>query len=532
MKAELHILRNASLVGGLAIVISALFYLVTPSPEMLIVTSSIVPLILGFSAAAMAYRIFRRQRTDRTGARIWGAMTLGLVCWSLGELIWTYFEVMGGQEIPYPSGANFLWLIGYLPLCFSIGYQYILLQASIPRAGRRLMMGILIGLGILLLLLVILPILASPESGPPIEMALTLAYPIADIFLLSLAMALVMVFLGGQLALSWGVIALGILLHAIYDLLFSYGAWNGLYYPDGQLNFLSAVFDIIYIGAYVVWNIGLFLRLRLPEPGKDVDLQAFIPEAGKDFLLMADKQGRVVFIDPALIPILGLKDPGEGLGKSFGQLIGLTRGYEGAAIRKASRTGISDDYTVSLGLSRIKYRLRAVASSDPIQFPGFDILVHPETERLTADRDREALLLGRVASRALEQEKRRRLADDENPLRVYFNTLVDLLYILVGRAGGAGVGAAFEGVLNEKAQNLRCKFELRKGRSFWDERGTSPEKYRDLLDEAIRYSRQVLSADTLERKLQEIEKYMDPGIVRQAEDAHVRVKQQRNVESG
>lgn len=516
----------------MVIVLSVLFYLVAPAPAMLIVTSSIVPLVLSLSAAAMAYQIFRRQRADRRGAKIWGAMTLGLVCWSLGEWIWTYYELAGGQEVSYPSGADLLWLIGYFPLCFSIGYQYALLQASIPRMGRLLMTGILMGLGILSSLLVILPVLRSPESGAPIETLVTLAYSIGDLFLLSLALALVTVFLGGQLALSWAVMAAGILLHGISDLLFSYGTWNGLYYPGGQLNFLSGGFDILYVSAYVVWNIGLFLRLRLPEPGKDVDLQAFIPEAGKDFLLMADDHGRVVFIDPALISILGLKDSGEGMGKSFGQLIGLGRGYEGAAIRKASRTGVSDDYTVSLGLSRRKYRLRAIASGDPIQFPGFDILVHPDAERLSTDRDREAQMLGRVASRALEQEKRRRLSDDEDPLRIYFNTLVDLLYILIGRAGGVGVGAAFEGVLNEKARKAGCKFEMRKGRAFWDERGTDPGKYRDLLEEAIRYAMQVMSADTIGRKFQEIEKHMDPGIVQEAENARLRGTQRLDADSG
>jgi PAS domain-containing protein len=351
-------------------------------------------------------------------------------------------------------------------------------------------------------------------------MFFNLAYPVCDIILLSFALALVAVFFGGQLALSWAVIAAGILLDALADLLFVYGAWNGLYYPDGRVNLLSAAFDVLYMAAYVVWVIGLFLRLRLPDPGKDVDLQKFIPESGKDFILVADNRGRVVYLDPALASILGMRDSAAGIGKTFGQLFGLPRAYEEAAIRKAAKTGLSDDYTVSLGLSRSKYRLRAVASSDPQQFPGYDILLHPDTKRPLPDRD--DLLLGQVADRARTADRTRRFSSEEDPLRVYFNTLVDLLFILVSRAGGAGVGTAFEADVNDTARKAGCRFELRSGRAIWNEDGTASGIYRDLLEEAVRYANQVISASTIGRKLEEIERFMDPAVVREADEHRLR----------
>jgi len=310
------------------------------------------------------------------------------------------------------------------------------------------------------------------------------------------------------------VIAAGILLDAAADLLFIYGTWNGLYYPDGRLNLISGVFDILYIAAYAVWAVGLFLRLRLPEPGKDVDLQKFIPGAGKDFLLAADNRGTVVYLDPALPPLLGMQDPSAGIGKTFGQLFGLPRAYEEAAIRKAAKTGLSDDYTVLLGLSRAKYRLRAVASSNPTQLPGYDILLHPDARRPPPDRD--TLLAGHVANRM------RRFSTEEDPLRVYFNTLIDLLFILVSRAGGAGVGTAFEADVNDKARQAHCKLELRNGRAIWHETDTAPAIYRDLLEEAVRFANRVLSASTIGRKLEEIERFMDPAVVREADDHRLR----------
>jgi len=520
MTEEKKLLRNAGLAGGMLLAAAILIFLSNPPPALLTAVSSFFPLVLSLVGAGLAYGIYRRQTPNRGGAVVWAAMGAGLLCWAAGELIWFLYELPGSPEMPGITAADLFWLIGYFPLSFALAAPCLALRASIPVRGRRLLLAVLAAMLILLIGVVIVPILSSPDAGTPVEMAVTLAYPGLDFLLLSVALALAMVFLGGQAGLSWGVIAVGILLFAISDLFFSYGNWYGLYYPDGQLNFLSGAFDILYLAAYIVVNIGLFLRWRLPDPGRDVDLRDFMPAQGKDYLLMADQKGGVVFIDPALHPILGLREAGEGIGKTFGQLFTLPRPYEDAAMRKAAKTGISDDYTVALGLSRTKYRLRVVTSSDPGQFPGFDILLHPDLPHPAHIPDRESLLLGHIANRV--QERSRRFTPGDNPLRVYFNTLIELMFILVSRVGGAGVGEAFEAVLNEKARALGCRFVVTRGRGVWDEPSTDPGRYRDLLEEAVRYADQVMSAATIGRKMEEIERFMDPAVVREAEEHRLR----------
>jgi hypothetical protein len=516
MTAEKTILRNASLAGGTLLAAAMLVFLFNPSPALLTAVSSFLPLVLSLVGAVLAFGLYRRQTPNRGGAFVWVAMGIGLLCWAFGELAWFLYAVAENVEAPYPSVADLLWLIGYVPLFFAIAAPYVALRASIPVRGRRFLVAVLVAMGILLIGVVIYPILSSPEAGTPVEMAVTIAYPVADLFLLSIAIALVMVFLGGQVALSWGLIAGGILLFAVSDLLFSYGGWYGLYYPGGQLNFLSAAFDILYIAAYLVLIIGLFLRFRLPEPGKDLDLRDFVPKQGQGFLLLADQKGRVVFIDPALQPILGLKIAEDGVGKDFGPLFGLPTAFEEAALRKAARTGISDDYTVSLGLSRSKYRLRVVGSSDPQNSPGFDILVHPDRPHPPPLADRETVLLGQVATRA--RESSRNAPGGEASLRIYFDTLVELLFILVSRAGGAGVGTAYESALNEKARSIGCGFSVKNGRAVWEDNRAEPGQYRKLMEEAVRYAGQVVSASTIEQKICEIERIMDPECVREAKE--------------
>jgi PAS domain-containing protein len=530
MNSQAKVIRNAVIVGGSCVLLAIVIFLINPSPMWIKLVSDGFPLLLSFSGAVIAFSVYRRQAKTRGGIRIWGTMTLGLVFWTFGEAIWTFYELVLRQEVPYPSVADVMWAVGYIPLVLSVGYQFLSLRAPISRKGKLLIAAIVLAMIVLAVWLVVYPILASPDAGTPFEMFFSLAYPLEDLILFSIGTALVLTFLGGQLALSWGAIALGILLLSFSDLLFSYGTWNGLYYPEGRLNFLSAAFDTLYISAYVVWNIGLFLRLKLPESGKDIDVHLFVPKADstaagekKDYLLMTDAERRVIFMDPALVPILGLKNPGEGVGRPFGPLLGLGHLEEEAAVQKAEQTGASDGYPVSLGSSGEKYRLRVIASEDRREFPGWDILLQPESQADPASRDQEAFLLGRIVHRAKEQERGQRASGEEDFLRVYFNALIGLLHVLVTRAGGAGVGAAFEAEINEKARRLGCALELRDGHILWGEAATEPAKYQTLLEDGIRYAKSIVATSTIDRKLQEIEKYMAPKVVQAAEENRLRM---------
>jgi hypothetical protein len=510
------IFRNASIAGGLLVAAAAVLYILFPSSEIQPIVSAVLPMLLSFMGAFLAYGVYRHLRASRTAGVSGGAMTIGLLFWAAGEMIWLAYELTGNLDVPYPSVADVAWLIGYLPLFLSIGLQHRSLRAPIPRRSWVLYAVLMTAAVVAAVWLVIAPILSDPAAGTPVELFFSLAYPVGDLILLSMTMLLALNFLGGQLALPWAVIAAGMLLHSVSDLLFAYLEWNGLYYPGGQLNFSSGLFDILYLSAYVVWNIGLNLRFWSPEPGKDVDLQTFIPEQGKGFLLLTDQKGRVIFMDPALQPVLGLKNAEDGVGKGFGPLFGLPAAFEQAAVRKAARTGVSDDYTVSLGLSRAKYRLRVVASGDQKEFSGFDVLVHPDRPQPPPPAERETVILGQVASRA--RESSRRDPGPEDLLREYCDTLLELLFIMVSRAGGAGVGSAFEAVLDKKARSIGCSFKLKNGRAVWNDRRAEPAQYRALLEEAIRYSSEIISASTIGQKIEEIERLMDPECVREAKE--------------
>jgi hypothetical protein len=262
---------------------------------------------------------------------------------------------------------------------------------------------------------------------------------------------------------------------------------------------------------------------------KDVDVQAFIPEEAasaaprkKEYLITADSSGRVVFIDPPLIPILGLKNAGEGMGESFGNLVGMGPAIQEAAIRKAEQTGASESFPVAVGPSRERYQLHIAASKEKGELSGMDILLSTEVRPAAGVRDQEALLYDRIVNRA-KGAVDQRISERENMLREYVSALVGLLHVLASRAGGMGVGAAFDTEVNETAKRQNCGMQINHGYILWGENSIEPGKYQALLESAIRYAKNVLATSTIDRKLQEIEKYMAPRIVQTAEENRLRM---------
>ncbi|MDQ4008445.1 MAG: diguanylate cyclase, partial [Actinomycetota bacterium] len=86
---------------------------------------------IGLAAGAAALHQARCQ----FGAirRFWLLLGAGVVCWAAGQLVWTWYESVLGQEVPFPSLAD----VGYLGLPpLAVGALLSLPLAAPTLAGR------------------------------------------------------------------------------------------------------------------------------------------------------------------------------------------------------------------------------------------------------------------------------------------------------------------------------------------------------------------------------------------------------------
>ena len=144
-------------------------------------------------AAALACAATARRAWHSRGRATWSwlLLALGTGSWTLGEAAWSYLELLAGRETPFPSVADAGFLL--FPVFAVAG---LLLWPSVSLVGgarwRSLLDGVLVACSLFVLTWV--TALGSVVRGggdTPFAYAVSLAYPVADLVLLTLTVVLV-----------------------------------------------------------------------------------------------------------------------------------------------------------------------------------------------------------------------------------------------------------------------------------------------------------------------------------------------------
>ncbi len=200
----------------------------------------IVLLVLAVPAAVFSV-IAARSAQGRLRLA-WVAMAIGVAAWTIGEAIWTHYELVLG-EVPFPSVADGFFLI------FPVGACAALLlfpsEYAGPFRGRVFLDGLIVAGSLFLVSWVTIlgPIYAA-EATDRLLFVVSLAYPVSDVVVLTLA-AVVLVRSGPEHRLTLTLLTVGLACIALSDSLFTYLSTKNEY----------ASGDVIDIG----WAAGLLL---------------------------------------------------------------------------------------------------------------------------------------------------------------------------------------------------------------------------------------------------------------------------------
>ena len=180
--------------------------------------------------------------------RAWLWLSAGTGSWALGQVVWTFYEVVLGREVPFPSLAD----IGFLafPLVGAVG----LLVWSAAQGhhalarGRDLMDGaiIAVSLAVLSWVTVMAPVVQA-SGGFDFALVLSLAYPIGDVVLGTLV--LIILFRSQSERMTLALLALGLGGFALADSLFVYLTSRGTYSSADLVSSGGWVFGFLFVAA-------------------------------------------------------------------------------------------------------------------------------------------------------------------------------------------------------------------------------------------------------------------------------------------
>ncbi|KDF02349.1 hypothetical protein Y900_026280 [Mycolicibacterium aromaticivorans JS19b1 = JCM 16368] len=114
----------------------------------------------------------------------WIAITIGMVGWALGEVLWAYYE-LALEEPPFPSLADAAYLI--MPVGFGVGLLLFPADSGQLRA-RTLLDGVIVAGSLFLVswVTILNPIYSAGSDGAP-AVIISLAYPLSDVVVLTIA---------------------------------------------------------------------------------------------------------------------------------------------------------------------------------------------------------------------------------------------------------------------------------------------------------------------------------------------------------
>jgi diguanylate cyclase (GGDEF)-like protein len=199
-----------------------------------------------FCAAALTSLVGAlRARRESGRARLsWLLISAGVGGWAAGQLIWSYYEVIAGTDVPFPSMAD----VGYLTLPI-LAMAGLLVRPSQAFAGRgrwRIALDVLL---VLVSLFTISWATALGEvyrggDGTLLARAVSLAYPAGDMALLTIVVTvLAYAHAGGRMGLV--LIGTGLAGLAVADSGFAYLTAVGEYRTGNLI-------DVAWVGGFAV----------------------------------------------------------------------------------------------------------------------------------------------------------------------------------------------------------------------------------------------------------------------------------------
>ncbi len=185
---------------------------------------------LGQAASSLSAAVFAAMAARSASGRLraaWLALTIGLSAWFLGQLVWTYYELVAKQN-PFPSLAD----VGYLIL--PVGACAALLLFPVAHSNFSLLRVLLDGLivaGSLFLVswvTVLNPVYEAGAETGRLGFIVSLAYPVSDVVILTVA-AVVLIRAQTQQRPTLTLLTVGMACLAVADSAFAYLGATGSY---------------------------------------------------------------------------------------------------------------------------------------------------------------------------------------------------------------------------------------------------------------------------------------------------------------
>ena len=203
-------------------------------------------------AAGALFILFIMMGLHSQEGKVWLLIFIGMSFWVIGEFMWFYYSMIIYEE-PFPSYTDIAYISGYVFLIVGMTYKAMNTKVGMTPSKISAIVVPIVIIAIATAYFVAFPVITA-EDYSTLDIAISLAYPMMDIVLLGLSLYILMSFFWGSFTPNgWIIIAIGVILMTIADIIFTAMDWQGIYYP---------ITDVLYIWSYMAFAIGAIYQIK------------------------------------------------------------------------------------------------------------------------------------------------------------------------------------------------------------------------------------------------------------------------------
>jgi hypothetical protein len=219
------------------------------TPRVLLWVGALTKLTSLGAGAVFAVRIARSFQQGGLILWSWRLLAVWMTTWAAAQAVLVYFQLVLRQSAPFPSPADLFFTLGYVAMLLAFG-GFIRAYAETGLLGSARGPSIVAVTAavpfVILGVVVLTPVVEA--GGPPLTLAINLAYPAFDVAALVPTVVLSRMALqlrGGQLFWVWSLMSLGIVFLVAGDLLY---AW----FQALSVTALDPLLDAAYVAGYAL----------------------------------------------------------------------------------------------------------------------------------------------------------------------------------------------------------------------------------------------------------------------------------------
>jgi len=214
--------------------------------------SNLFPIISSFLAALSLFAAFNSFKSFDKAKLAWLLLYLGILLFFVAESVFAIGEIVFNIDMDkaFPTAADYIWVLGYLPLIIGIALMIYWYNKSGFLIGGLKVYGFLslpfLVLSAVLFFMVFMPIIKDTETSMWAKFVY-IFYPVADLALIveaGVLMYITSLFSRGSVSRPWRYISGGFILMTVADILYSYWNWSGAYASG---NFIDIGWNLSYL---------------------------------------------------------------------------------------------------------------------------------------------------------------------------------------------------------------------------------------------------------------------------------------------